>query len=276
MRLEPVDRVHDATGEPDEIDLVGRDAARLAHLAREVVPVERLHRAHEPRVVDALHVHDLGFHRPLERVGERVDRLRGLPAVGLEIGRDRHRRTERREHVAAERVPRLEGEADRDHGEPPRVLVLELERDPRRAGLDALHARFRVCRAFGIDRDELAGGERVGDSGERLDVLVHLRRVVLPPVDRNDAHRAQEAAEQRVPEERRRREVVNLARHGGTDHERVDEVVRMVDAEQDGARPRHALGMAHARAPEEEPEPEAREAAHERVAAVHARHAHRL
>ena len=150
------------------------------------------------------------------------------------------------------------------------MLGLEAEGDARGARLDALHARLGVRGPFRVDRDEPSGGQRVEARRERRDVLVHLVGIVLTPVDGDGAHAEEKPREELVAEERGRGEVVDLARHHGPHDERVDEVVRVVDAEQHGAPRRDTLAVPDAHAPEEEPDPETRDPTDERVRAIHA------
>src|SRR5205823_890819 len=144
-------------------------------------------------------------------------------------------------------------------GRPARLV---LERDAGRSGLDALHPRLRVGRALGIDPDESPALERFEARAKGVRVLVHLARAILPSMNRDGATGRQEPRDQRVPEQLRRGEVVDLAAKHGSDEERVDQVVRVVDAEEYRAGRRHVDGAAHLDALPEEPEPEASDRPH--------------
>src|SRR5207245_11016988 len=80
--LEVVDRVHDGPREPDQVDLPLREPALFPKLAHELAAVQLLDGGHEPALVDPLDVDDFGLHRPLDRVGEGLDRLDGIRPAG--------------------------------------------------------------------------------------------------------------------------------------------------------------------------------------------------
>jgi hypothetical protein len=155
--------VRDRAREAERVDLPGRQPALLLQLADQLAPVEVLHGADERGRVHAFDRDDLGLHRVLDRGGERVGGLDRVGGVLRRVRRHRQRLAERHQDPRAERLPRLEGEPDRHQperrhagGGGPRLV---LERDPRRAGLDALDAGLGVGRALGIDRDEATGLE---------------------------------------------------------------------------------------------------------------------
>ena len=339
--------VHDPARQPERIDLLRREAALLRQLALEVRAIELLDRAHQRRLGDPIHVHDLVLHAPLDLRRDRVHGLHGIPRIGLAVRRDRHRLAERDQDATPKRFARLEREPDGDDGKPARMRVLVPERDAGRAGLDTLYARFGVRRPFGVDRDELLPIERRGARGEhlgipvgapgrlgagepiamiaepgrflrhrrmRLSMSAHHRRVRTPhgrirppllrvrgsprqgratfglirgrpslrrggrsfacsgvirlPVDGNRAARGEESSEQGMAEQRRRREIVHGARQHGADQQRIDQVVRMVDAQQHRATCGHAFGVPHVDPLEEEPEPEAADRANHAVEAI--------
>src|SRR5262249_41137729 len=94
--------------------------------------------------------------------------------------------------------------------------------------------------------------------------------IVLLPVHGHCAAGRQKACDDRVPEQGRRRQVVDLAREDGANDERVDEVVRVVDAEEYRPPRGDSLGRVHVDALPEEPEPEARGAPHHHIEGVDA------
>src|SRR5205823_15006141 len=104
-------------------------------------------------------------------------------------------------------------------------------------------------------RVPLRPGRRVREAGAARG------RWVLLPVDRDRAARREEAPDNPVPEQRRGREVVDLAGQGSANQQRVDEVVRVVDAEEYRTPLGHAFRMADIDGLEEEPEPKARDGA---------------
>src|SRR5207253_5609859 len=71
---------------------------------------------------------------------------------------------------------RIEVEPDGDHAQSARPLGLVAERQARGAGLDALHARLGVRRAFRIDRDQPPLGEGLEARLERPGVPLRGRR----------------------------------------------------------------------------------------------------
>ena len=268
--LEPAHRVHDRARQAKDVHLALGEAALLAELTHQLAPIELLDGVHEAGGVDPLDVDDLGLHAPLDRRRQRVDGAHGIGRVGAEVRRDRNGRTERDEHAALERLARLERQPDRDQRELARPRVAE--RDARRARPDALHARLGVRGALGIDGHDLVVGEgaMAGREHGAVGVFVHglAPHGILASIHRDGAGGEEEAGQQPLAEERRGREIVDLARHHRTDQERVDQVVRMVDAEEHGPGRRHTLGVAYVDAPEEEPHPEAREATQRRVEAI--------
>ena len=143
------------------------------------------------------------------------------------------------------------------------------ERDACRARLDALDARFCVRRPLGVDRDQAPLGERRGARRERVDVRVQRSWVVPFAIDGDRPAGPEEPRDERVTEERGGGEVVDLPPHGGADQQRVDQVVRVVDAEEHRAGVGHPLGMAWVHRLEEEPEPEASGRADEPVEPIH-------
>ena len=230
--------------------------------------------------VDPVDVDDLGLHRALDGVGQALDRGRRLLSSPRHVETERNRLAEGDEHPAPEGLSSLEGESDRNHGErrkrvrpcgcrERRSRGLVVERDPGRARLDALHAGLGVGGALGIDRQQVALGQRPTGGGEGLGIPVRPVGGLLAPVDGDGTGPGQEAGEDRVAEERRVGEVVDLARERHRDEERVDQVVGMVDAEEHGAPRRDASRLAHGHLAEEEPDPEARREPQEGVEAAH-------
>src|SRR6185369_13715085 len=86
--------------------------------------------------------------------------------------------------------------------------------------------------------------------------------------------REKESCHEGLAEERGRGEVMHLAANDGANEERVDEVVRMIDAEEHRSRRGHVLGMVHVDGLEEEPQPELRDRAHAAVEAIHTVRSH--
>ena len=168
-----------------------------------------------------------------------------------------------------ESLARLEGEPHRHDHEASRRLRLVAERDPCRARLDPLHARLRVGGAFGIDGDEPAAVEGLMARRERLHVPIHRVGIVLFPVDGDHTGCDEEPRDERFTKEGGGREIVHLPREHRPHQQRVDQVVRMVDAEEHGPRQGHSLRVPDLDALEEEPYPESRDGPHERIEAVH-------
>ena len=163
-RAETLHRGRDRPGETVRVGRLPRQAALPPQLTLELTAIDRLHGACERRRVDALDVDDLALHRPLDRRGERMQRLGRLRAVDGEVRRDVDRLAERDEDTPAEPLAGLEAEPDRHDGEAPRGVRLVTERDPRRARLDPLHVRLRAGGAFGIDGDEPPVDRMPGDT----------------------------------------------------------------------------------------------------------------
>src|SRR5216684_1063403 len=123
-------------------------------------------------------------------------------------------------------------------------------------------------RPLRIDGHEPPAGQRDHGRLECPRVLVHLAGVVLAPVEGNGPAGLEKFPDEGIAEEGGRGEVVHLALHHRAHEERIDEVVRVVDAEEDGAGPGDALGMPHVDGAEEEPDPEAAKEPHEGIEAV--------
>jgi len=194
-----------------------------------------------------------------------MQRLRRVPAVDGEERRDVDRLAERHEDAPAEPPAGLETEPYRHDREAPRSMRLVAERDPRRARLDPLHARLRAGGAFGIDGDDPPAVERLVTRRERLDVAVHLVGVVRLPVDGNHPQGEEKPGDERVAEERGGGEVVHLPREHRPHEQRVDQVVRVVDAEENRTHARYALAVPDLDALEKEPDPEPRDHPHDGV-----------
>jgi hypothetical protein len=269
LLAEVLDRVRDRLRKPERVDPPSHEPALLPQLALEVAPIELLHGASERRRVDARDVDHLALHRPLDRRRERMQRLRRLLAVDGEVRRDGNRLAERDEDAPAEPLARLEAEPDRYDREAPRGVRLVAERDPRGARLDPLHVHVRAGGALGIDGDEPLAFECLVARREHLRVAVQLVRVVRLQVDGNHPQGDEEPRHERIAEERGGGEVVHLPREHRPDEQRVDQVVRMVDAEEYGAHARHPLRMPHLDALEEEPDPEPRDHPDNGVEGVH-------
>ena len=273
------DRLDDGAGETEDVDRLGGKSPLGPELADELVPVQILDGTDHLGDVDPVDVDDLGLHRALDGVGQTLDGRHRLLARPRHVETERNRLPEGDEHPAPEGLPGLEGEPDRNQDERRsgvrtsgclggRSRRLVVESDPRRARLDSLDASLGVRGALGIDREHVAGGESLTGRGERLGVAIGPVRVVLPPVDGDGAGAGQEAGEDRVPEERGVGEVVDLPWQCRRDQERVDQVVGMVDAEENGAPRRDAPCLAHGHLAEEEPDPEARREPQEGVEAA--------
>jgi hypothetical protein len=145
------------------------------------------------------------------------------------------------------------------------------QRDPRRARLDPLHVRLGPRGAFGINCDEPPAVKRLVTRREQLPVAVSSVRVVRSPVHGNHAQCNEEPRAEAVPEERGGGKVVHLARDDRAHEQRIDQVVRVIDAEQHRTRKRYALQMPDLHALEEEPDPESRDHPHDGVEGIHAR-----
>src|ERR671919_19722 len=89
------------------------------------------------------------------------------------------------------------------------------------------------------------------------------------PVDRNHSEGDEEPCDERVAEERGGGEVVHLPREHRPREQRIEQVIRMVDAKQHRTRGRYPLGVANLDALEEEPDPEPRDRPHDGVEGVH-------
>src|SRR5206468_4432370 len=165
-------------------------------------------------------------------------------------------------------LARVEGEPDGNQAERARVLGLVRERDARRARLDAPDARLCVRRPLRVDRDDAALGERVGTRRERVGVLLHAVRIVLPAVDGDRPAGPEKRRDESAVEEPGGGKVVDLPPDSRSDEQRVDEIVRVIDAEEHRAGVGHALGMAHVHRLEEEPEPETADRADDPVHAL--------
>jgi hypothetical protein len=206
-------------------------------------------------------VDHLALHGVLDGVGERVDGARRVLPIGGHVRTHGDGRPERHEHARPERLASLEAEAHGDDGELGLAVVgvtcgLEVERDPGCAGPDALHAGFGVRGALGIDRDHATVPEGAVHGLEGGDVAVGGVPPVLLAVHGDRPAREEEAGHDPAAKERRGGEVVDLAPHDGAHQQRVDEIVRMIDAEQNGPVRRHALGVVDVDGAEEEPHPE--------------------
>src|SRR6185295_1415252 len=177
--------------------------------------------------------------------------------VGRRVGAERDRLAERDPDVAAEGLAGLEGDAhrDEDEGRPaPRGLVVE--RDARGTGPDPLDAALGMGRALRVDADEPSALEGPEAGGERVRVAIHLAGIVLLAVDGDRPAGGEEAGHQGIAEQGRGRQVVDLPREDAADQQGVDQVVRVVDAEEHGARGRHQVRPDNVDVLEEEPEPE--------------------
>ena len=227
-----LDSVRDRLEDPGGIDRLSRPSALRPQLTLEVTAIKRLHGASKRRRVDALDVNHLALHRALDRGRERMQRLRRLLTVDGRARRDGDRLTEGDEDAPAEPFAGLEAESYWHEREAPGGVRLVAKRDPRRARLDPLHVRLRAGRAFGVDGDEPPPVECLVTRREHLYVPVHLVRSVCPAVDRNHPQRDEASCDERVPEERGGSEVVHLPRENRPQQQRVDQVVRMVDAEE--------------------------------------------
>ena len=111
---------------------------------------------------------------------------------------------------------------------------------------------------------EIAGRLAVQAGARHLE-KPHGGRGVLLPVHGNGPAREQEARDERVPEEGRGGEEVHLPIERGGDQQRVDEVVRVIDAEEHRPRLGHPVGVAHVHRLEEEPDAEAGQRPHRGV-----------
>src|SRR4029453_5325875 len=157
----------------------------------------------------------------------------------------------------------------RHDGETPGRVRLIGERDPRRARLDPLHVRLRTGDTFGIDGDEPPAVECLVTRREHFEVAVHPVRVVRLPEDGNHTQRDEEPRGKRVAEERGGGEIVHLPREDNPHEQRVDQVVRMVDAEEHRTDARYPLGVPDLDALEEEPDPESREQPDDGIEGIH-------
>jgi hypothetical protein len=83
--LEVLDGVHDRPREPPAIDVASGEAAMLHDLAGKDVTVQVLDGLDQPALVDARHVDDLGLHAPLDGVGQGIDRLDRVLAIGRQV-----------------------------------------------------------------------------------------------------------------------------------------------------------------------------------------------
>ena len=197
----------------------------------------------------------------------RLNRLDGLPEAG---GRASGQPSPNETSTARERLARSKKAQGQELERAGCCLVAE--RDARRAGLDALHARLGVRGALGVDRDHAALVEGPVARVEDVGVAVHLVGIVLLAIDRDRARRAQKAREEGIAEERRRGQVVDFPRHDRAHQHRVDEVVRMIHAEEHGTPLGHALAMVGVDALEQEPHPEPRDPPDRLIEAVHVVH----
>jgi len=99
-RLEVVHGVD--AGPPEGIDLPGIEASGSRELADQRTPVELLDRGDQLGRPDMFEVHDLGFHRLLDRSRQSIDRLARVLPMGVEVGRQRERLSEGDEHPPQE------------------------------------------------------------------------------------------------------------------------------------------------------------------------------
>ncbi len=198
-----------------------------------------------------------------------MQRLRRLLAVDGEVRRDGDRLAERDEDTPAEPLARLEAEPDRYDREAPRRVRLVAERDPRGARLDPLHVRHRAGGAFRINGDEPPARQGLVARREHRRVPVQLVRVGRLQVDGNHPQGDEEPRDERIAEERGGGEVVHLPREHRPHEQRVDQVVRMVDAKEHRTHAWHPLRVPDLDALEEEPDPESRDHPDDGVERVH-------
>ena len=142
------------------------------------------------------------------------------------------------------------------------------QRDAGRAALDALDARLGMRRAFGIDRNEATALERLETGGKCFRIRIHPVRVVLLPAHGDRPARTQETGDQWVTEHRRGGEEVDLPPERCRDDQGIDQVVRVIDAEEHRAVGRDALRMPDVNGLEAEPEPEPNDEPHGSIEAV--------
>ncbi len=239
------------TGGDPAADRVGATRGRDHRGDRRLV-AERTHRVGDAREDrrDVEHLAGCGLvveverHRPQaarELVGECVD----VAGEGVDV----ERVADLDEHSRPHAVLALVVDADRDDPQAahPRV-VARAERDARRTGAERREVRRVPADALGKDQCRFAPAERLVERGERLGVAPRIRRrridpgFVLRTTQRHDAHRAQEARGKRVGEERRLagEGQPSLRRQPGA--ERVDQLVRVVDDQQQRTALRNALG----------------------------------
>ena len=209
-------------------------------LAGQLVAVQVLDATDQLGGVDPVDVDDLGLHRALDGVGQTLDGRHGLLAHPR-----RMRPSETGSPKATSTRPRkdfrdLEGEPDGNQASGERsdiwrtgaALGFVVERDPSRAGLDPLDASFRRgwCPP---DRSRARGPRREPDGPRRTPRRCDRAVSGSPAADgRGWLRRGPGAGEDGFLNSEA------LARNGpfsggGGDQERVDQVVRMVDAEED-------------------------------------------
>ena len=183
--------------------------------------------------------------------------------------RDVHRLAERDEDTPAKPLASRETEPDRNDREASRGVRLVAERDPRRPRLDLLPVRLRAGGALGVDGNEPSAVEGRLARGEHLHVALSPASIVRPPVHRNRSERQQGPRDDGIAKEPSGREVLHLPWEQRSHEQRVDQVVRVVDAEQHRTRARDPFGVPDLDALEEEPHPEARHHPHDGIERVH-------
>ncbi len=112
--------------------------------------------------------------------------------------------------------------------EPPTGAVLRLQRDPRGARAELNQVRLGVAPALGIDLDGAAPVEGVDRRPEHLFVAVRRLGIVLPPIDRYAAQRAQYRTQKEFVEERRATQRPRHPPAAAEDQQRVDQAVGVV------------------------------------------------
>jgi len=255
-RREVAHGVDDGAGQPSGIDRPGTEASRGREVIPQPTPVELFDRANELGCLDGFEVDDLGFHRPLDRSRQGVDRLARVLPMGVEVRRHWDRLSERDEHPPQERRARLEREPHRDERQLARTRRLVAQREAGRTALDALDGGLGMRRAFWVDRDEAAAVERLEAGGKCLRIRVHLGRVVLLAAHGDRPARTQETGGQPMTKHRRGGEEVDLSPERRRNDEGVDQVVRVVDAEEHWTVGRDVLRVPDVDGLEAEPEPE--------------------
>src|SRR5439155_7052154 len=108
-------------------------------------------------------------------------------------------------------------------------------REARRSRLEGAQLRIVVRGALGEDRDRAAAGQHAPRRLEGLAVLRRIRARVLTAVDGNGLEGAAQPADDRHPEQRSFGEKRHAARSKADEEAGIDEAVRVIEDEENGA-----------------------------------------